>query len=121
MVKMARIPYPPGYAKQTTERIAGLIVGRTTAEFGNYDELGYALSTCPTGAHLEIGVLHGASAILAAIIRPEAHLHLVDPLDGYYAAYPRKGARVKGADVDPKTKVPVTEEVVRSNLAWTSY
>jgi hypothetical protein len=66
------------------------------------------------GDHLEIGTLHGGTAILVAWIKQELKLSgqvvCIDPLDGYYLGMDR------GEDVDPLTKVPVSIETLHDNI-----
>lgn len=65
--------------------------------------------------HLDIGMLHGASFIIAAKAVQFENEHStvigVDPLDGYYTG----DARLQNA-VDPNTRVPVSLETVSGNL-----
>lgn len=66
------------------------------------------------GDHLEIGTLHGGTAILVAAMKKELQLPgkvvCIDPLDGYYANMDR------GDITDPITGVPVSIEVLYDNI-----
>jgi hypothetical protein len=65
------------------------------------------------GDHLEIGTMHGGSAIVAALVKREfgfgGNVVCIDPLDGYYT-----GTRYE-FEVDPVTFVPITIETIREN------
>jgi hypothetical protein len=65
------------------------------------------------GDHLEIGSLHGGSAIVVALLKKEmgysGRVVCIDPFDGYYPKSPRY------YKVDILTKVPVTVDVIREN------
>ena len=73
------------------------------------------------GDYLEIGLLHGASAIMVARARKQLGIPGmvvgVDPLEGYY---PQGITTERGdyitEDADPLTKVPVTPEVFWGNV-----
>ena len=67
------------------------------------------------GNHLEIGVLHGGSAIAVAMLKDQLNhsgiIIAIDPLNGYYHKYaPREDA------MDTQSKVPVTPAILFSNL-----
>ena len=69
------------------------------------------------GDHVEIGTLHGASAIAAALIMnqrnrpPYDKVMCIDPLNGYYASIaPREDM------LDLQSGVPVTSKVLYDNL-----
>lgn len=64
--------------------------------------------------HLEIGVLFGATTILSChavqLAEKKAGIVVIDPFKGYY-----------DNEVDPLTKLPVTEDRFRANLARFSF
>ena len=66
------------------------------------------------GHHVEIGALHGGSAILAALVKKRFGLgglvYTIDPLDGYY-----NGSKFACHAVGVKD-VPVTKDTLTSNL-----
>lgn len=103
--------YTPDFAAADVERIKAAIMGRMAARESNANYLAYAVASSPDGPHLEIGVLHGATAILAGLMRPAAALVLVDPLDGYYISDP-----FRGMAYDPVSRVDVSPSVLQYNL-----
>ena len=66
------------------------------------------------GDHLEIGTLHGGTAILVAAMKKKLQLPgkvvCIDPLDGYYIGMDR------GYETDPLTNVPVSIDVLYDNI-----
>lgn len=67
------------------------------------------------GDHLEIGSLHGGTAILVALLKKELRLPgmvvCVDPLDGYYV-----GNKTLEYPVDPDSGVPVSMDIFQENV-----
>lgn len=94
--------------------IQSRMVGRICWEEHNCNYLAGALLNVE-GDHLEIGTLHGGTAILAALIKKQynrsGHIYCIDPLDGYYT-----GTKY-ACETDPITHTPVTVNVVMANLA----
>ena len=70
------------------------------------------------GDHLEIGSLHGGSAIVVALLKKQhgykGKVVCIDPLDGYYIGSncPKKWQK----NVDPLTDVPVSLETIKENM-----
>ena len=66
------------------------------------------------GDHLEIGTLHGGSAIVVALAKREAgysgRVVCIDPLDGYYPGTVHHKRR------DPISGVPVSFETIEENM-----
>lgn len=89
------------------------IYGRICAEHSNCNYLAWAIAQAGHGDHLEIGTLHGGSAILAALVKDKfglnGDIYCIDPLDGYYI-----GTQF-GCPVDWVSRLPVTPEAVKSN------
>lgn len=102
------------FADGMIKRIQQRMLGRICHEQHNGNYLAWAIAQAGRGDHLEIGSLHGGSAILAVLVKNRFSLPgevwCVDPLDGYYIGTPF--AHV----VDWVSKVPVTPETLRSNL-----
>jgi len=98
-------------ARQIAEYIDVTMLGRLALEHDN--ALIMACFAAVDGDHLEIGTMHGGSAILVAMLKRELGLSgnvtCIDPLDGYYA-----GTRY-ACPADPLTHVPVTIETIREN------
>jgi hypothetical protein len=88
------------------------MLGRIADEQGNTALM--AKTAMCDGDHLEIGTLHGGSAIVVALLKRElgftGRVVCVDPLDGYYP----NSKRYKR--VDPLTAVPVSVETLRKNM-----
>lgn len=105
---------PNNFAQDRIDLIQSKIKGRLAYEHHNCNYLAWAIAQAGRGDHLEIGALHGGSAVLAALIKTDAgfddHIYSVDPLDGYYMGtkheYP----------VDYVTNVPVSPEVFGYNI-----
>lgn len=81
------------------------------------------------GDHLEIGVLHGATAIMAALTKEvlgiRGYVYAVDPLSGWFPASPDKpdGIVTESGDlltspVEKTTGVPVSAKIFRSNVKF---
>lgn len=90
------------------------IHGRICYQQSNCDYLLKAVCQAGDGDHLEIGTLHGGSAILVALAKQSLGLRgnviCIDPLDGYY-----KGTKFE-FPTDYVTRVPVTREILEENL-----
>lgn len=90
---------------------------------GNLVKLGH------TTPHLEIGILHGGTLIMAALIKKHLFGHGkvigIDPLDGYYPPYALHLGEVKNQDgavitrkhIDHACDVPISRETVNANIA----
>ena len=89
------------------------------------------LAEAPAGNHLEIGVLHGGTLIMSALVKQSMGLNDkvigLDPLDGYYPPYcmhpngvkPHpKSERVLTSKIDNASNMPITLEVVEENLRY---
>jgi len=79
------------------------------------------------GDHLEIGTLHGATAIMAALAKQECGLSgavvCIDPLAGYYPPGPCRpfgvstdGGKMISSEIDGPSHTPVTPEVFWENV-----
>lgn len=103
------------FGKEHIAAISARIQGRLAYEESNCNYLAWAISRAGHGDHLEIGTLHGGSAILALLVKMELGLagdvYCVDPLNGYYIGTPY------GCPVDLVTKVPINANVVLENAA----
>jgi len=99
-------------ARDLENKIKQKIVGRIATD--NDNSLVMACFAGIYGDHLEIGSLHGGSAILVALLKQELGLPgqvvCIDPLDGYYT-----GTKFS-SDRDPITKIPVCREVIDENV-----
>lgn len=81
-----------------------------------------------TTPHLEIGLLHGGTAIMAALIKKHicgrGKVIAIDPLDGYYPPYalhPDKVTNSEGSiitreHIDQACQVPICRETVDTNI-----
>jgi len=102
------------FAQDIIEDILERIHGRMCLESSNCNYLAWAVSEARSGHHLEIGSLHGGSAILAALIKAQygysGDVWCVDPLNGYYT-----GTRF-ACEVDYVSRIPVTPEIISKNL-----
>ncbi|HMM98567.1 MAG TPA: class I SAM-dependent methyltransferase [Anaerolineales bacterium] len=102
------------FAQEIIEDILEQIHGRLCLEASNCNFLAQAVSEARSGHHLEIGTLHGGSAILAALVKAQhgysGDVWCVDPLEGYYKGTPF------ACEVDWVSKIPVTPEIVIENL-----
>lgn len=81
------------------------------------------------GDHLEIGVLHGGTAIMAALVKEklglQGHVYALDPFEGYYPPSPLQPDGVYSdtdelitKEVDPATNIPITVETFRKNMQY---
>jgi hypothetical protein len=105
---------PRLFAQEIIEDIIDRIHGRICHESSNCNFLAWAIAQAGDGDHLEIGALHGGSAVLAALVKV-VHGHsgdvwCIDPLDGYYKGTPFE------FPVDFVSKVPVSLEIFEENL-----
>lgn len=102
------------FAQDLIEEIIEKIHGRICLEASNCNYLAWAVAQARSGHHLEIGSLHGGSAILASLVKAQhgcsGDVLCVDPLNGYYT-----GTRF-ACEVDYVSRVPVTPDVMRENL-----
>jgi len=100
-------------AKEIEATIHQRIWGRIASEQDNAAIM--ACFAAIEGDHLEIGTLHGGTAILVALIKRELKLDgkvvCIDPLDGYYA-----GTKFHN-DTDPITSVPISADVLYDNIS----
>jgi len=81
------------------------------------------------GDHLEIGVLHGATAIMTALTKISFQIKgdviCIDPLQGFYPPDPShpdgvfsdSGELITNA-VEPSTKTPVSPKIFRANVSF---
>lgn len=73
-----------------------------------------AATTLCNGDHLEIGTLHGGSAIVVALLKKHygysGRVVCIDPLDGYYP----NSKRYKKTDI--LTKIPICVETLQENM-----
>jgi hypothetical protein len=96
---------------EVIEYVKEHMLGRIADEQGNTALM--AQTTLCDGDHLEIGTLHGGSAIVVALLKKRygftGRVVCVDPLDGYYT-----GTRY-AFPVDFVSKVPVSLETIREN------
>lgn len=101
------------FSQESIDQIIKNLDGRMCYESSNCNYLAWAVAQAGDGDHLEIGTLHGGSAILAALIKRannfSGNVWCVDPLDGYYM-----GTKYE-CPVDLVTKIPVTKERVLKN------
>lgn len=92
------------------------MIGRIADEHDN--TLLMAETTLCDGNHLEIGTLHGGSAIVVALVKKEygftGKVYCIDPLDGYYlkSNCPQKWQE----KIDPVSKVPVSLDTLKKNM-----
>jgi len=90
------------------------IIGRIADLDDNVFQLACLIASEEDGDHLEIGVLHGGTAILIALLKKElGHkgiVYCIDPLDGYYKD------TVHDYVVDPVSFVPVSLDVLVKNI-----
>lgn len=92
------------------------MIGRMADEQNNTALM--AETTLCDGNHLEIGTLHGGSAIVVALLKKEhgftGNVYCIDPLDGYYldSNCPQKWQ----AMIDPISKVPISIETIKENI-----
>lgn len=98
--------------QETIDFVKKNMLGRI-AEEANNTALMAATAMCD-GNHLEIGSLHGGSAIVVALLKKyhgfTGSVVCIDPLDGYYPCKPFY------KQVDPRTKVPVSLETIQENM-----
>lgn len=90
----------------------------------------HLVAQAPTGHHLEIGVLHGGTLIMAALVKEamgqEGFMTIgLDPLDGYYPPYCMHPRDVRPHDnsdkvitnsIDGPSNTPVSLDVVYENV-----
>jgi len=90
------------------------IIGRLAELDDNVFQLACAVASEKDGDHLEIGALHGGSAILIALLKKEmghkGKVYCIDPLDGYYKNTAHE------CPVDPVTFLPVSLEILVQNI-----
>lgn len=102
------------FAQAQIDKVNQRIYGRMCYEQRNCNYLAWAIAQAGRGDHLEIGTLHGGTAILAMLVKQQfglgGHVMCVDPLDGYY-----KGTQFECA-VDWVSKIPVTPDTLRGNI-----
>lgn len=98
-------------ARDLTTRITNEMRGRIAVDFDNAPMM--ATYAAIPGDHLEIGTLHGGTAVLVALLKKTLGLPgkvvCIDPLNGYYANRPF------GEADDTITHVPVTPETMLYN------
>ena len=82
------------------------------------------------GDHLEIGVLHGATLIMAALVKEvcglEGFVIGIDPMQGYYPAgpanpngvYNERGDTLLTNEIDGVSRTPVTGEIFWENVRY---
>jgi hypothetical protein len=92
------------------EDIKKNMIGRIATDDEELRLLAQMIDTFCDGNHLEIGVLHGGTMVLAGKLIGGAVIG-IDPFDGYYM-----DNEDKACAVDPITKVPVTPAVCMRNL-----
>lgn len=97
---------------ETIEYVKENMLGRIADEQGNTALM--AETTLCHGNHLEIGSMHGGSAIVVALLKKhngfDGKVTCVDPLDGYYTG------TYYESHVDPLTGVPVSLETIQENM-----
>ena len=97
---------------QTIEYVKANMRGRIADEQNNTAAM--AKTTLCDGDHLEIGSMHGGSAIVVALLKKHhgfsGRVVCVDPLDGYYI-----GTRYENHS-DPVSNVPVSLETIQANI-----
>lgn len=97
---------------ETITYVKANMLGRMADEQGNVALM--AETTLRHGDHLEIGTLHGGSAIVVALLKKAygftGRVVCIDPLDGYY-----NGTR-HAKEVDPVTGVPVSIDTLTENM-----
>ena len=99
------------WLRNTEKKMIGRIAGDIEDYILNYYMIYSAshLSSNKPVAHAEIGVLFGGSLLLMLHALKNAHSDhyalAIDPLDGYY-----------GQNIDPVSGLPVTLEIVKSNV-----
>jgi len=101
-------------ARELVQRINREMTGRIACE-GDNSAIMATYAAIP-GDHLEIGTLHGGTAVLVALMKSVLNLPgrvvCIDPLNGYYKN--RKGYGPANMD-DTLLPVPVTPETVMKN------
>lgn len=94
------------------ENVKANMLGRMAEERDNV--LLVAATAACDGDHLEIGTLHGGSAIVVALIKKQfgysGRVVCIDPFDGYYPNSKRYHK------LDILTHIPVTVETLRENM-----
>lgn len=99
-------------AQQIEAYLSANMIGRIASEQNSSSIM--ACYAAEDGDHLEIGSLHGGSAILVALLKRELGLSgkvvCVDPLDGYYKGYPSE------CNVDYISKIPVNMATISANI-----
>ena len=88
------------------------MLGRMADEYHNVRLM--ASTTLCDGDHLEIGTLHGGSAIVVALLKKHCgysgKVVCIDPLDGYYPNSKRYSR------LDILTHIPVSMETLKENM-----
>ncbi len=106
---------PVTYASDLIRTVNERIYGRMCYEQNNCNYLAWAIAQAGNGDHLEIGTLHGGSAILAALVKQQCgfsgDVWCIDPLNGYYVGTPY------GCPVDWVSKIAVSPETLAGNVA----
>jgi hypothetical protein len=104
-----------GFAQALIDKVNQRIYGRMCDEQHNCNYLAWAIAQAGPGDHLEIGTLHGGSAILAVLVKNQfglaGNVVCVDPLDGYYIGTPFEHP------VDWVSNIPVTPETLAGNIS----
>lgn len=94
------------------EKVQRDMLGRMALEHDN--AIIVARYAARDGDHLEIGTLHGGSAILVALTKQllgfSGKVVCIDPLDGYYKN------TMRGMNYDPITQVPVSLSTLQENV-----
>ena len=100
------------------KRVRSEMTGRIADEQNNVMYLLEIVKRAGNGNYLEIGVLHGGTLCAAGLWKQELNQRGqcvgIDPLDGYYMDYidtPKRGCKV-----DPITRLPVAEDIVKENI-----
>lgn len=97
---------------EIVEYVKEHMLGRIADEQGNTALM--AETALQHGDHLEIGSMHGGSAIVVALLKKrygfDGRVTCIDPLDGYYTG------TYYESHVDPMTRVPVSIETIRENM-----
>ncbi len=102
--------------KDIIEHVKKNMLGRIVDEQDN--TLLMAETTLQDGNHLEIGSLHGGSAIVVALVKKEfgfsGDVYCIDPLNGYYlnSNCPKKWQ----SQIDPVSKIPISIETIQENM-----
>lgn len=107
------ITISPLFQQELIETVIDGLDGRICLEQSNINYLAWVLYESGDGDHLEIGTLHGGSAVVAGLMKVHCgysgDIWCVDPLDGYYMGTPYQHA------TDWVSKIPVTPKRVCDN------